>query len=86
MRGTNAVDTVDDAPQVDVEHVVPLGKRELPRVAPVDDAGVVHGDVERSELVNGGAPGALDGVGIADVNRNAVHRRPLLAAGASRAR
>ena len=53
FRGQNArhegADAVDDAPQVDVDDPVPLLERDLPGVAAVDDAGVVHGHVELSE-------------------------------------
>ncbi len=43
-------------------------RRELPRVATVDHAGVVHGHVELAELLDGGGTDALDRVGIAHVD------------------
>ena len=40
---------VDDAPEIRVENPMPLLERKLPRISAVHDAGIVHGDVERSE-------------------------------------
>ena len=60
---------MDDAPQVDVDDPVPVLERDLPRVAAVDHAGVVHGHVELPEALDGGAADALDGVGIPHVDR-----------------
>ena len=71
LRGQDArhegADAVDDAPQVDVDDAVPVLERYLPGVAAVDDAGIVHRDVELPEVLDGRGPDALDGVGISDV-------------------
>ena len=69
------VHPVDHAPQVHVDDAVPLLERELPRPSAVDDAGVVHRDVQRSVAVDGGAAEPIDRVGIAHVGGDRVTRR-----------
>ena len=61
---------MDDAPQVDVEHPVPVLERYLPGVAPVDDAGVVHRDVQFPETLDGGGADALDVLGVPYIRRH----------------
>lgn len=55
---------MDDAPQVDVEHLAPVVDGELPREAPVDDPGVVDRDVQSSEPVHDEVGRLLDGLGV----------------------
>jgi len=59
---------MDHAPQVDVDHPVPVLQRDLPGVAAVHHAGVVHGDMELAEALDGRRPDALDGVRVPDVD------------------
>ena len=51
---------------------------ELPGVAAVDDASVVHGHVEFPEALDRGGPDALDGVGITHVDTDGQDFGPLL--------
>ena len=65
---------VDHAPQVDVDHTVPLVERDLPAVAAVHDAGVVHGDVQRPEAIERRLADGLHGALVPNVGNDGVHR------------
>ena len=71
--GHERADPVDHAPQVDVDHAVPVRERQLPGVALHDDAGVVHRDVQLPEVLDRGVGGALDRVGIGHVDDQRPH-------------
>ncbi len=68
---------MDDAPQVDVEDAVPVLEGQLPGVAAVHHARVVHGDVQFAEAVDRRRADALDRVGITHVGRDGQHLGPL---------
>ncbi len=55
MRGTKERMPWITPHRFDVDDPVPIVEGDLPRVAAVDDAGVVHGDVELSEALDRGA-------------------------------
>ena len=50
-------------------------QRQLPRVPRCDDAGVVHGNVELSEPIDGGPTDSLDGIGVTDISGHPIHVR-----------
>ena len=70
---------VDHAPEVDVDHPVPLVERDLPREAAVHYARVVHRHVEGPEVLGGGAAHTIDGVRVANIGTD---REDVSAAGA----
>ncbi len=66
-------DAVDHTPQVYVDNSVPLLERDLPRVSPSDDPGVVHRHMERPVALDGDLAEALDGIGISHIDHDCRH-------------
>ena len=82
-EGTDAMDV---APEVDVQDAVPLLQRQLPRVATVDDASVVHRDVQRADAIDGGLSEPVDAIGVTVIDRGPPHGTSLLPEPRPRAR
>src|SRR6476469_7806798 len=63
---------VDDAPQIDIEHLPPVVESELPSETPVHHAGVVHCDMKCAVPIHGEVRDLLDGARVANVELHAL--------------
>ena len=64
---------MDDSPQVDVDDPVPIVQGDLPGIPAVDDAGIVHGDMELAEALDRRVAHPIHGVGVAYVDCDRVN-------------
>ncbi|CAB4889214.1 unannotated protein [freshwater metagenome] len=69
------MDAVDDAPQVDVEHPLPVIKREVSHATHRSDTGVIDNDVDLAESLNNAVCERLNGCGAGHVYLNARHAK-----------
>jgi hypothetical protein len=73
--GDKGAHAVDDAPQVHIEDSVPFLERQLPGEPAIDHAGIVHGDVQCTEPLDGPVRSRLDSIRVADIDHEGFDLR-----------